>query len=210
MSKLFETLEQIRRNEAAAKKPAASAPVAPSAKEPSRQPKKPLRRLAPLLLIAALAAGLALWQRPALIALFHRGPGLTAKGPGQQVTLPAQERTVPPPALPADTVKTAAPAAEVPAQPAGSPEFVRLNNQAADLASRGQYWPAIGLLNQAIKLEPKRPEPLINMGVALAELGLYGPAVRYLRQAQAIAPDNVKLQENLELLARAGFLEAAK
>jgi len=87
--------------------------------------------------------------------------------------------------------------------------IVDINNQGADLVSAHNYWQGIHLLKEASETEPGRIEPLINLGVALAELGLFGPANRYFNMAYGLDPNHPELQKNLVILRDAGLLDKA-
>ncbi|MFC1524407.1 hypothetical protein ACFL6N_06410 [Thermodesulfobacteriota bacterium] len=87
----------------------------------------------------------------------------------------------------------------------------RVFNQSLRLGStavqKQNYWKGIYLLEKAARENPNSVEPIINLGVALSELGLHGPAARFFSQASGIAPDNPKLRKNLTILADAGLLD---
>lgn len=89
-----------------------------------------------------------------------------------------------------------------------SEQSTELNNLGAEtIRAKQDYWKGLYLLNQAKEKDPTRIEPLINMAVALNELGLTGPANRYMAQAYAMNPRHPALQQNLDILARAGQLD---
>ncbi|MBU0485844.1 MAG: hypothetical protein KKB30_15175 [Proteobacteria bacterium] len=82
-----------------------------------------------------------------------------------------------------------------------------LNNYGAELITAQDYWHGIYILKKITEAQPGHIEPLINLGVALAELGLFGPANRYFSMAYALDSEHPALQENLTLLREAGLLD---
>lgn len=92
----------------------------------------------------------------------------------------------------------------------GSPreqQMISFNNQGVEAVGRKDYWRAVYFFEKASKLEPRRPEPLINLGVVLIKLGFPAPALRAFEKAYAVAPADPRLKENLDLLAGAGLIE---
>lgn len=73
-------------------------------------------------------------------------------------------------------------------------EVTILNDKGVDLVLKKQYWPAIFLFKQAMELDQKRIEPVVNMAVTLDELGLSRPSARYLAMAETMNPEYAPLQ----------------
>ncbi len=85
--------------------------------------------------------------------------------------------------------------------------FVSLVNIGVEQIRKFEYWKGLHALNEARKLDPERIEPVINMAVALAELGFYELAIHYLGEASIINPNHPRLKENLSILADAGLID---
>lgn len=203
MSKLFNTLEKIRHHETSSEPTRRSTARKPVAADKAAPP-----RFLSLVLVVMLAvvvlytallstrlnlAPLSTTFRQLLTTL-HLMPGPEA-GRTAAPVLPALPGTTPPgggtpPASAAD-------------------QAVQLTRTGAELFRSGDYWRSIYYFDRARKLNPKTPEPLINMAVALSELGLYGPANRIFREAYALAPNDPALRYNLTILAEAGRLDDA-
>lgn len=200
MSKLYNTLEKIRRNESGP--PAAAEreikPGATGQDSPIRI--KPLPVIVSLLVLGVVTA--------ATLFYFDGMPGQQLRQmaktttPTPIPTLPAQPSqpplpgkklsSGPPVELPYETVAQAAP----------------LNEVGVRHIEEQDYWKGIYYLQRASKLEPADPAPLINMAVGLAELGLIAPAKRLFAEAFRLAPDNAGLQENIALMKRLELAEA--
>jgi len=75
-------------------------------------------------------------------------------------------------------------------------EVTILNDKGVDLVLKKQYWPAIFLFKQAMELDQKRIEPVVNMAVTLNELGLSRPSARYLAMAETMNPGYAPLRIN--------------
>ncbi len=221
MSKLYSTLEKIRTGEQGGlfeKKPA---PVKGLGRNAEKSRKEKI-----FLLVASVLLVLSL-------IVFLSGPKRTdTKPPTGAVTTDA----VIAPAVPAKTVATSVPAPtqtpDHPVEPApeadkspklppappvslttspigtgGNDLYLQLNDTGLALIQENQHWRGIYYLEQAHKLQPERPEALINMAVALAELGLRAPAQRLFSEAHALAPNHPLLRQNLELLQQADFFD---
>lgn len=211
MSKLYSTLEKIRTGEQGGLSGKKSAPVKGFGRNADKSKKQRI-----FLLGAAALLALSL-------IVFFTGPKRTD--------------TKPPVTAPAETVATNAPApARIPDHPAepapqadasqnlppapsvslatspiatggGNDLYRQLNDTGLALIQENQHWRGIYSLEQAHKLQPERPEALINMAVALAELGLRAPAQRLFSEAHALAPNHPLLRQNLELLRQADFFD---
>lgn len=73
-------------------------------------------------------------------------------------------------------------------------EVTILNDKGVDLVLKKQFWPAIFLFKQAMELDHKRIEPVVNMAVTLDEIGLSCPSARYLAMAEMMNPEYAPLQ----------------
>lgn len=225
MSKLFDTLEQIRKNEAPQSSGLEGVTVSRLKK------KRSTTRIASIILIPALLGVGIYFSLPYLSSFFQQDFTEVAqqeqsKSPTKQSPQATIKPSAPPKSKVASVPKQTKPAPKTLAKkstPVVAPvkptrpkqtsttlqQFVSYNNKGANLISNEQYWEGISYLNKAARLQPNRPEPLINMGVALSELGLYGPASRYLRKALEIDPNQQKAIENIHLLTEAGLLDMA-
>ena len=86
-------------------------------------------------------------------------------------------------------------------------KLITLINRGAGCIQKQEYWKGLYYLDQARKMQPQRIEPLINSAVALAELGLYELAVQYFNEARSIDPEHPLLKENLAILSKYGIAE---
>lgn len=225
MSKLFDTLEQIRKNETPQHRELEGLTVSKLKK------KRTTTRTVSIILIPALLGMGIYFSLPYLSNLFQQN--FTEHAKQQQSKSPSNESHQKPDK---HSVPAISPVASLPKQTKPAPktlakkitplavpvkpslpqktnsslkQFVSYNNKGANLVSNEQYWEGISYLDKAARLQPNRPEPLINMGVALSELGLYGPASRYLKKALKIDPSQQKAIENIQLLTEAGLLDMA-
>jgi tetratricopeptide (TPR) repeat protein len=224
VSKLFDTLEQIRKNESPQANGSKKAPV-------SRTKKKRINtRTISIILIPALL-GMGIYFSLPHISGFIQQNLTRVKQQKQLKTSPAEtQKATVEPSAPAKSQVAKVPeqikpanqtlAQKTPAVDAVKPklstqtstafqQFVFYNNKGTDLIANEQYWEGISYLDKSAKLQPNRVEPLINIGVALAELGLYGPASRYLKKALEVDPNHRKAIENIQLLTEAGLLDMA-
>jgi len=185
LSKLFDTLEQIRRNE--------SYHVSGNTPEKPRRAANSRATSRTLLIAMILAGGFA--------AVYFTLPSFTGKTrPSATVTdYPAGSAALgpaPPPPLP--TGRT--PVASLPGK-----DLIKLNNSAVKMVENRDHWRGIFIFAGILDREPGSIEAMINLGVALAELGLTEPAIRYLRQAQALDHNHPALRTNLAILKQAGI-----
>lgn len=186
MSKLFDTLEQIRHHES-------HLVSGQTLKNQTKGTDKAGPNKA-LLLLVILTAGFA--------AIYFSLPMLTGKKPASTGTADF---------VPADTAVTVSPPApevahSLPAAVLFADDLVNLNNTGVRHVENNDQWQGILVFSQILTQNPSRIEPLINIGVALAELGLIEPAKRYLHQAAIIDRNHPALQENLTILKKAGML----
>lgn len=185
MSKLFDTLEQIRRNESY------HVPSDNRRKTAAKQGKQTLLKR---LLTAILLLGLA-----ALFFSQLRFPEELAKSTPRGFYLGAGGAIAPTP-----EVLTLL----------GHPESIALEDETtAALINTGvrhvenhDHWRGIYIFSKILAKNPANVDTLINISVALAELGLTEPAKRYLGQALQLAPENRALQNNIAILKSAGAL----
>ena len=82
-----------------------------------------------------------------------------------------------------------------PALPANDP--VALNAAGVSLVLKKKLWEGMYYFDRAIRLDPSRIIPIINMAAVLTELGLSRPAARYLAMAEALDPEYPWLPRNL-------------
>ncbi len=225
MSKLFDTLEQIRKNEAAKTSGPNTIPVSKPKKK-----KLPPRTISFILIPIFLGVGIYV-SLPYLSAIVQQNISRFTKQEQSRTTIepaPKVEKKAAMPKTPqiASSSKQVKPAAPPATSKAPTPvstskpasksqanstlqQFVSLNNKGTELISNNQYWEGIRYLNKAAELQPNSVEPLINIGVALSELGLYGPALRYFKKALEIDPNNQTTLDNITLLTEAGLLDMA-
>lgn len=180
MSKLFETLETIRRRESTGSQRLASPRAAPP-------PGRPNQRLLLRFLIVLLVCGGFVY--------------------GLRYALDRPVRPNGPAALPESPAPHRGPARVTAAPPGQAAEVVASNNRAVAYIRNHDHWRGIYLLTTLVDRHPERIEPLINLGVALAEVGLWEPAREYLFRARALNPAHPLLRENLAILKRAGLLD---
>lgn len=224
MSKLFDTLEQIRKNESPQANGPKEAPV-------SRQKKKRINTRTVSIILIPVLLGVGIYFSLPHISDFIQQTLTRDTQQKQSKASPAETQRAPVvPSTPAKSQVANVPEQTKPANQtlaektsavdAGKTalstqtstafqQFVFYNNKGTDLISNEQYWEGISYLDKAAKLQPNRVEPLINIGVALAELGLYGPASRYLKKALTVDPNHQKALENIKLLTEAGLLDMA-
>lgn len=80
-------------------------------------------------------------------------------------------------------------------------QMIILNNTGTRHVQQGRYWQGIYCFDQARKMQPERIEPLINLAVALSELQLFAPAHRFFKKAMKIDANHPLLKENIALIA---------
>ncbi len=184
MSRLFDTLEEIHKNERAA-----SPARGPAGKGKTGQPAG-RRRLQVLLLLLAGCLLLAV-----AVYLPKRLPVLPGRLPTLSQAVPPATETLRPDAAVTEPVSAPRPL------PADWAELNRLGLQALQ---NNNSWLGIFYLTRARELAPGRLEPALNLAVALAREGLYGPASRFFEEAAAIDPRHPDLVESLEALRSSG------
>jgi tetratricopeptide (TPR) repeat protein len=203
VSKLFNTLEQIRRQETY---------QVPPTKDTSGGNKKDVwigKRSLGILMITACSAIVLYLSMPLVMQYMQTGvsiiPGRAA--PGEKI----DTQTTTAAHKPEATNPSRAGGNQDPAKnrtPSGSAkerQFITLIDQGAEHVQKLDYWKGIYFFDQARQLFPQRVEPLINTGVALSELGLNDIALRYFKQAAELNPNHPMLKANLEVLANAGI-----
>jgi hypothetical protein len=89
----------------------------------------------------------------------------------------------------------ASPPAQSPPPPV-SDVVTLLNDKGVELVLQKQFWPAIFLFKQAMELDRKRIEPVVNMAVTLDEIGLSRPSARYRAMAETMNPEYAPLPRN--------------
>jgi tetratricopeptide (TPR) repeat protein len=201
VSKLFNTLEQIRRHETFRFHRHPFPAPRPAAK--GQAGRRWVLATVLLLTMTVLATGGRL-LRDFHLPTFSR-PGMTAATPAPATPGPAKLPAAghARPETPESRPHLAAPAN-------GSPrerQLLALNDKGVEAAGRGDYWQAVHFFKKASELQPGRPEPLINLGVVLIRLDLPVPARRAFEEAYAAAPADPRLRQNLEMLAAAGLLD---
>ncbi|MBU0728103.1 MAG: tetratricopeptide repeat protein [Proteobacteria bacterium] len=195
MSKLFNTLEKIRKNETY--HVSSELKIAPV----SRSSKK--RRTIAFIAVFSVFVISGTYLFLSRQTLQNSSP--KSKAPQDQTTSsPAEQKVI-----------LSSPASTVPETIQSSPkkstdETASLNNLGVDSIRRQKHWDGIYSLHAAVQADPQRIEPLINLGIALSELGLHGPAAKYFSQAYNISPKHPGLQKNLAILSNAGLLDAYK
>jgi tetratricopeptide (TPR) repeat protein len=83
-----------------------------------------------------------------------------------------------------------------------------LNNIGSYYIFNNQHWKGLAYLDKALAIEPDNPIFLINFGIALAELGMIDLSIQYFQHARQIAPDNPALIKNLNLLKETDLMPA--
>ncbi len=198
MSKLFDTLEKINRNESA-----------PDSEHSAEMRIASSKRRWPLYLLGLVISGLFLFLG---INFFHFQQHETITTNFKTQNLVGQDKGKDPEQV--SEVESSPQKNKLPdalSAPVGDKNdvehFVALNNKGVALVSRDQYWQGIYYLEKAGKLQPERIEPLINLAVALFELHLYGPARRYFDEALKVDSNNPLLRENIDIAAGLGLLK---
>ncbi len=213
MSKLFNTLEQIRQNESQSYTPLSTIPDQNSAD------KWRWKRRTIIAVVSVLAVFLLLVALPSFISLNQTGQKSQSKiawlgnaffsknppTPKSSVgVVRADTRTIP------KSVQTIADQALNIGKKTASPSTIdpiMLNNQGAKTIQQQDYWKGIYLLNTAMENTPDQVEPIINLAVALTEIGLHGPAKRLFTKAKSINPKHPQLLENFKILANSGMFD---
>jgi hypothetical protein len=193
LSKLFDTLEQIRRNESAHDS------GHPRKNTPAGAGKLGGRKA--FLIVALLAAA---------TAVYFSLPGLPGKKPGPTGREHGVESGAVAPPLAAPSVIRQPPPAIL-----ADEDLLSLNNSGVKHVENNDPWRGIYIFSMILERAPGRIEPMINIGAALAELGLIEPAKRYFRQAAVLDRNHPGLRANIAILRKAGmvgddFLEPVK
>lgn len=181
MSKLFETLEAIKRHES----------TGFPRTDPSRRiasVHRPIKRWLLLTLLCFVMLGGGLYY-----AMFR-----SEVRPGSEISPVAEQKSSQP-------FKHPAPAVSSPSSQ--SSELVEANNTAVAYIRNRDHWRGIYLLTSLVERSPGRVEPLINLGVALAEVGLWEPAQEYLSRAKTLDPRHPLLVKNITILKQAGLFD---
>ena len=233
MSKLFETLEKIRKNEEASSAVASSnkreekAPATPAQKNPNLMNLKRFIAMAAAI-IFVLIGGYAAWlqYKPS-----HRVLPETSTVTQSAVSISVDDQTTEEPPLPlqpegdiaslddskdqADSQNSLAENHED-VEPAADPgaallnenaSFFELNNLGVEQVALLDYWQGIYYLQKASDVSPQSIEPIINIAVAYTELGLHKRAMDYFRRAYELDPANLDLLDNLGILMKTGLLD---
>ena len=180
MSKLFDTLEKIQKNEEIS--PQVDQTVAPL---PARKNGRYFPFLVGLTIIAAI------------IAVGQHLPKLQKKFFQKQQSV-AEKTTPQASSAPAKAIH-ATNQLSAPANLTDLAKVEYFNNQGVDLSTKGDNWSALYYFDEASKLAPAQPEPLINMAILLSEMGLVFPADRVFREAYQVDPENTHLRQAIEL-----------
>ncbi len=220
MSKLFDTLEQIRSNEGR------SLHSVPETAQ-NRQSGARKKILAVILVLCGIATGLFYFGDISIInqsGLFPR-PEPTGKKSALNIPRPTISQLPPIAAgrknsnipLSADYTK----AEKINSQSlqawqkalqehslSKSDKAKILNNIGSYYIFNQQHWKGLAYLDRALAIEPDNPIFLINFGVALAELGMMDLSIQYLQHARQVAPDNQALIKNLDLMKKTGLMPA--
>jgi tetratricopeptide (TPR) repeat protein len=187
LSKLFDTLEQIRRHES-------SHDSGHSRKNtPARSGK--LGGGKAFLIVALLVAA------AAVVVYFSPLRGISGKKPGPAGRDQVAESDRVAPALVAPSISRQPPAAILADQ-----DLLSLNNSGVEYVRNNDPWRGIYLFSRILDREPGRIEAMINIGAALAELGLIEPAKRYFRQAAILDRNHPALRANVVILRKAGLV----
>jgi len=180
LSKLFETLEAIKRHESK------GFPRLDSSRRVAAAIHRPVKRwLVALLCFALIGGGL-------YYAMFR-----SDARPGNKISAVAEPKSGQP-------VKHLA---VVPPAPGQQSKLEETNNIAVAYIRNHDHWRAVYLLTSLVERYPDRIEPLINLGVALSEVGLWEPAQEYLSRARALDPKHPLLLKNIAILKQAGLFD---
>jgi len=226
MSKLFDTLEQIRENEAntvsqsGGEVKTASVPVKKPVKKPHfafGRGRVAQRFIVPIVVLVLVGVGIY-----AALPWLGKDRGIRVSTVAvQNQATPETKATATPAATEKNKQDTAALAVEdsgheeplpptAEAAPAIQPHpgAVRMNNRGVSLVKDGEYMEALHLFTEARKDAPDAIEPLINLAVAYTEFGLSEKGMTYFEKAFALDPVNPDLLNNLAMLDRAGLLHS--
>lgn len=185
MSKLFDTLEKINKNE-----------VADDIAQPAPKKVSPQRNQWPLYLLGiVIVASCLFWG--IFSFNFQQIENIATNFQKQNNPLP-QPKTQ----SQAQVIKQRPPLKKNKLE-----KMTDLNNQGVALVTRNQHWQGIYYFSEAKKLQPGRVEPLINLAVTLTELHLYGPARRYFKEAVKLDPNNPLLCKNINIATDLGIMK---
>jgi tetratricopeptide (TPR) repeat protein len=194
VSKLFNTLEQIRRNEDIA----VAGPATLSSAKPKFHWRKGQGAGVIILILGLIVLGYLLAPRSTSLKpegmLTRQDIGSTVNN-RQTETIAEAGNTQPADPAPPPTIEAGT-----------EQEFIALVNRGTEYIEKGNYWQALYILDKAQQMQPQRLEPLLNAVVALVDLGLYELAVDYLDRAEGINPNDPLIKENRIILTRAGIL----
>jgi len=212
LSKLFDTLEQIRENEA--QQP--SRPSGKSTQADGRSKRRVVVAGSLFLVVISLILLFRLIDFSSFVS--HPSPatpgGETKSGDSTQAS-PAAVLTSPGMLTGSDTGQnysiTAADlqrwqtALQDEKLPIAEQEGL-LNNIAVYYINNQQHWQGLSFLDRALQLRADSAEALINYAVALTELGLYGVAADYFERAYRANPAHPALIRNIALLRQHDIL----
>lgn len=142
--------------------------------------------LAALVLLATQGSGLQFWKNQ-FSALSLSGAGKTSTSTEIAKEDAAQPKVLPP-------AKIAQNEAVPPLD-----ESQALNGAGVALVMKKKLWEGMAFFDRAIRLDPTRIIPIINMAVVLTDLGLSRPAARYIAMAEAIDPAHPWLRQNFSV-----------
>lgn len=87
-------------------------------------------------------------------------------------------------------------------------DVVRQNNDAVRYVINHDHWRGIYILSTILDRHPDNIEANVNLSVALMELGLVESGKKYLRRAVEIDRTNPALLKNIAILTEAGLVRA--
>ncbi len=197
MSKLYNTLQQIKRNETYTVQQQSA--VSPDG---DRGGKGRLKFGVGLLFVAVVAIIIYL-----VIPYVNKPTGISDSAsvnksiPGALQTADSQSQTKVP--IQTSSVDVGSSTLNAPS----SQDLTSLNNTAVKYIQQQDHWRGLYYLKQAMGIKPQRIEPIINTAVVLTELGLYGPAAHYFNEAYKLDPEHSDLRKNLAIIAQANVME---
>ena len=184
MSKLFDTLEQIRRNESY------HVSVGTHKKLPEGTRKQGIYKT---LLIVMVLTGFT-----AVFVSQLKFTGKTRKSAAPNYSTKSVDMAPSPSiAFPPDHPRYANLDGE---------DIISLNKAAITFVENHDHWRGIFIFSNMLTRNPDSIEAMINISVALAELGLAEPAKRYLRQALTLDRKHPDLQKNITILKNEGII----
>lgn len=186
MSKLFDTLEQIKRNESAQISGSASG------KYPKKSGKAGINKTFLVVILLAVVSGTVYFLPPGFLGKNRQSADKDyLAGPGAI-----------PPSAAVRSVARPAPAPNV-----SDKDINGLNDTGFRYVVNNDHWRGIFVFSTILDRYPDTIEPMINLGVSLAELGLVEPAKRYLRQAASLDRNHPGLRKNIDILKKAGIVD---